>query len=268
MLKKGRLHKSYYRNGDNHRAGADISFADIVKIFGFKRIEIGAWVSKEEQQLAANLFFDALCDLMDILQVPSRVISLNSSLSLSFGKGGHKHASAHYNSAKKQLALAKNAGGGALAHEWFHAFDHYICQKFVHSPKINEFASALWLERKDIIQHPLNRYLQDCFQHIFLDAKNKDQLSLLFTSSVTADKTLGTCYYSMPQEVCARAFEAYVQDNQLKNEFLVQGTKQSEEARAGVYPKGEQRALISGYFARYFATLGLALEYQDFSGGM
>lgn len=258
--KQSRIHKHFYRNGPNHRAGADVSFRDIVKLFGFKTANVGAWVTKEEQQIAANLFFDALCDLMTILQVPERVISLNGSLSIAFGSGGQKHASAHYNSATRTLALAKNAGAGSLSHEWFHSFDHFITTKFVKTAKINEFASAVWLENKDIIPHPLNRCLEECFQHIFLDSRRSDQLSSLFVNSASADKAVGAYYYSMPQEVCARAFEAYIQDNQLKNEFLVQGTKQSEEAKAGVYPTGEQRDLISGYFARYFATLGLALE--------
>jgi hypothetical protein len=40
-LKKGRIHQAYYRNGHNHREGADVSFADIVSIFGFRTIEIG-----------------------------------------------------------------------------------------------------------------------------------------------------------------------------------------------------------------------------------
>ena len=138
--------------------------------------------------------------------------------------------------------------------------DRFITTKFVKTAKINEFASAVWLENKDIIQHPLNRCLEECFQFIFLDSSRPDQLSPLFVNSATADKAVGAYYYSMPQEVCARAFEAYIQDNQLKNEFLVQGTKQSEEAKIGIYPQHDQRDLISGYFARYFTTLGLALE--------
>jgi hypothetical protein len=127
--KKGRLYNQFYRNGDEHRGGADVNFQDILRLFRFRSIEIGKWVTQEEKRIAANLFFDALCDLMDILQVPENVISLNGTLSLGFGVGGQKHASAHYNSAKKQLSLAKNAGAGALAHEWFHAFDHYIASK-------------------------------------------------------------------------------------------------------------------------------------------
>ncbi len=114
-----RIHQHFYRNGPSHRDGADVSFQDIRKLFNFSTITVGRWVTKEEQQIAANLFFDALYDLVAILNVNEQVLSLNGSLSLAFGSGGQKHSSAHYNSAKRQLALAKNAGAGALAHEWF-----------------------------------------------------------------------------------------------------------------------------------------------------
>ena len=88
--KKGRLYNQFYRNGDEHRAGADVSFQDVLRLFRFRSIEIGKWVTEEEKRIAANLFFDALCDLMDILQVPENVISLNGTLSLGFGVGGQK----------------------------------------------------------------------------------------------------------------------------------------------------------------------------------
>lgn len=127
----GRLHREFYRNGPSHRDGADVSFNDIRKLFNFSAITIGKWVTAEEQQLAANLFFDALYDLIEILQINEQVISLNGTLSLAFGSGGQKHASAHYNSAKRQLALAKNAGGGALAHEWFHNRESHYKSRFV-----------------------------------------------------------------------------------------------------------------------------------------
>lgn len=51
-----RLHQRFYRTGNEHRAGADVSFGDIIKCFGFRSIEVGKWVTKEEQQIGANLF--------------------------------------------------------------------------------------------------------------------------------------------------------------------------------------------------------------------
>ena len=256
------IYRDFYRQGPSHRDGADVSFRDVVKIFGFKSAIVGQWVSREEQQIAANLFFDALCDLMLILQVPEKVISLNGTLSIAFGKFGKPNVSAHYNSSTRTLALAKNAGPGALAHEYFHAFDHFISPKFIHQAKPDQFASQLWLERQAVIEHPLNNLLEACYQHIFLKP-NSDEFSDLFKNSVAADKNLRCYYFASPQEVCARAFEAFVQDNAIKNAFLVSGTKQTLEAKVGLYPQHNERKLIAHHFIKYFSALGDMLEYQS-----
>jgi hypothetical protein len=254
-----RIHQPYYRNGPSHRDGADVSFLDIKRMFGFRTITIGSWVNKQEQQTAANLFFDALCDLMDILVVPEQVISLNGTLSLAFGSGGRKHSSAHYESNTRILALAKNAGGGSLAHEWMHAFDHYICDKLFLTSSTNEFASAVWLSDRSIRAHALNTKLELCYSAIFLSADGREPNDYVKRSAL-ADTHLNCFYYAQPQELVARAFEATIQDQKIKNAFLVQGTKQSPEAKLGIYPQDELRQTISHKLLDYFCHLGHAIN--------
>lgn len=254
-----RIQKPYYRNGPQHRAGADVSFADINKVFGFKTVVVGKWVERSEQQLAANLFFDALCDLMDILQVPEQVISLNGTLSLAFGVGGQKHSCAHYHVQKRQLALAKNAGGGALAHEWFHAFDHYISTKMFVTEQPLEFASSLWLKDLDMQPHILNQCLADWFKSLFLSEQPTEPSDYVKRSAI-ADKSLKRFYFAQPQEMAARAFEAAIQDDRLKNAFLVQGTKQTTEAKVGIYPIEPHRQQSRELLMQYFRFLGKALN--------
>ncbi|GAA6182782.1 MULTISPECIES: CLCA_X family protein [Alteromonadaceae] len=254
-----RIQRPFYRNGAEHRAGADVSFGDIRKIFGFKTIQIGKWVTQSEQQLAANLFFDALCDLMDILQVNEQVISLNGTLSLAFGIGGQKHSSAHYHAPKRQLSLAKNAGGGALAHEWFHGFDHYISAKMYSTNLPHAFASSLWLEDAIMHSHPLNQTLSNWFQTLFLDS-NGIEPSEYVTRCVQADKSMQLYYFAQPQEMAARAFEAAIQDQSVKNAFLVQGTKQTVEAQVGIYPIEKHRLESNASVLKYFRILGKALN--------
>ncbi|WJG08972.1 CLCA_X family protein [Aliiglaciecola sp. LCG003] len=256
-----RIQRPFYRNGSEHRSGADVSFADINKMFGFKRVSVGKWVTKEEQQIAANLFFDAFCDLMDILHVPEQVISLNGTLSLAFGVGGQKHSSAHYEVQTRQLCLAKNAGGGALAHEWFHAFDHYICPKmFINTSRLS-FASQLWLEDDQQYSHPLNERLADWFEHLYLNEQGNEPSEYVRLSSL-ADKSMQFFYYAQPQEMAARAFEATIQDHPIKNAFLVQGTKLSPEAKLGIYPLGTHRTMGNQLILRYFDILGRVLAPQ------
>ncbi|PRY66432.1 hypothetical protein B0H98_101416 [Vreelandella songnenensis] len=137
--------RTFYRNGPHHREGEAASFALIRRQFDFRSIEIGRWVSPQERDKAAELFHDALCDLMLILQGPEALVSLRGSLALQYGSGGRPGVAAHYDPSQRSFALAKNAGPGSIAHEWFHAFDHYIASKCFHGVSARQFASSAWL---------------------------------------------------------------------------------------------------------------------------
>jgi len=52
--------------------------------------------------------------------------------------------------------------------------------------------------------------------------------------------------------LCARAFEAFIQNAEIKNNFLVKGTKQSSEEKLGLYSVGEHRQQINEAFKDYF----------------
>lgn len=94
-------------------------FGTIRRRFEFRSIEIGRWVSEPERDRAAIQFHRALSDLMAVLRGPEHLISLRQTLGLQYGIGGRPGVAAHYIPATRQLALAKNAGAGSLAHEWF-----------------------------------------------------------------------------------------------------------------------------------------------------
>ena len=251
--------RQYFRNGPPHRAGADVSFTDLVKIFGFNSIHIGRWVTADEQQRAANLFFDAFCDLQLVLQVPQQVISLNGSLALTYGIGGQPGVCAHYQPKGRILALAKNAGGGSLAHEWFHAFDHYIAGKmFDTPPHASQFASRCWLNHLPLRSHPLNQLLQLAFAALFLSADGSTA-SDYFIHCKKLDSQLGQLYLALPEEMAARAFEHMLQRQSVKNSFLVSGTLQSKLASLGAYPSDQLSNALSSLWLSYFQALGQAL---------
>jgi len=254
--------RDFYRSGPDHRQGHASSFALIRRQFDFRSIEIGRWVTNAERGRAAELFHDALCDLMVILQGPEALISLRGSIALQYGSGGRPGVSAHYDLSQRSFALAKNAGPGSIAHEWFHAFDHYIATKCFRGTPNVMFASIAWLADAMPIPHPLNQLLMDCFKAILLQPEG-DQPSELFKHSVEMDKKLGQLYYSKPEELCARAFEAFVQDAAITNHFLVKGTKASPEAEMGLYPQGKQRKRVNAAFGDYFGRLGKALGREN-----
>ena len=240
-----------------------MSFGDLVKIFGFNSIHIGRWVQSAEQQQAANLFFDALCDLQQLLQVPEQVISLNGSLALTYGIGGQRGVCAHYQPQGRILALAKNAGGGSLAHEWFHAFDHYIASKlFSTLAPANRFASRCYLDGMPLHPHPLNELLQQAFKALYLSSDGHNE-SEFFKQCRTLDARRQQLYLAMPEEMAARAFENMLQRQSLKNSFLVSGTLQSKAAKLGIYPDETLSLALSQLWLPYFQALGHNLRKRS-----
>ena len=256
--------RKFYRRGPAHalpEQGRAVSFLDIRRRFDFRGIKIGAWVTEAEKQRAAPLFYNAFCDLMTILDGNELLISLRGTLALQYGSGGEKGVNAHYELATRTFALAKNAGPGSMAHEWFHAFDHYIGDKLFVENLSGDFASCLWLEKNNVVRHPLNEQLEACYRTILLDqagAKANDYVK----RSKKYDRKIGAKYFGLPEELCARAFEAFIQDAAIKNMFIVKGTVQSEEAKLGLYPEGEHRLRINAAFSAYFNLLGGLLKSQ------
>ncbi|MDO6763234.1 CLCA_X family protein [Agarivorans sp. 1_MG-2023] len=258
------LQREYYRRGPDYRHGDEVDFADVKHTFGFAGLAIGAWVTKAEKQRAASLVFDALADLAFLLNLPPKALGLRNSLNLAFGTGGQRNVQAHYAPGSQTLALAKNAGAGALAHEWWHAFDHYMADKlFISAARPNEFAATRWLVDDPQRQHPLNQRLSQLFKVVLLSHEGTD-LHPYVARSVALDKQRGLQYFSLPTEMMARAFEAWVQSrDELKNSYLVNGTKQTDLAKAGGYPDAAHLNLIGEAMVDYFALLGQALNSQS-----
>ena len=260
--KLNRLKQGFYRRGPDHRAGQDVDFLHIKHHFGFKNLTVGKWVDKQEKQLAANLIYDALADLAWLLNVPSKVIGLRQQLSLSFGTGGQLGVQAHYNSLERCLYLAKNAGAGALAHEWWHAFDHYICPFLLSPDTPLQFASSTWLKQAANISHPLNALLDDVYQTLLL-SEDLCQPSDYVHQAISLDKQLQMNYFSLPEELTARAFEAWIQSRtQIKNAYLVSGTKQSKLAELNAFPSPALQRKFGDTLAQYFTLLADLLEIK------
>ncbi len=243
-----------------------VSFVTVRRRFEFRGIEIGRWVSEAERDRAAIKFHQAFCDLMTALKGPEQLISLRQTLGLQYGIGGRPGVAAHYIPATRQLALAKNAGAGSLAHEWFHAFDHYMGSKAFRESDRFQFASSAWLDSRTMKAHSLSALLAECFKRILL-SEDGAAPSELFRHSKQADQCLGTLYYARPEELCARAFEAFVEDALPHSWFLVRGSRDSLEASDGLYPQGPQRQAINHAFGCYFTALGAALYREQQKAG-
>ncbi|MBD1389625.1 hypothetical protein IC617_09300 [Neiella sp. HB171785] len=252
------------RKGPDYRHGDQVTFIDIRNTFGIGNIRIGRWVNDDEKALAANLIFDSLADLAYILALPPKAIGLRGNLNLAFGSGGRKGVQAHYAPNQRELALAKNAGAGALAHEFWHAFDHYIAEKAFDigdrsGPQRSIiFASDCWLQSTELIPHPLNDKLLKIFDAALLSADGQDKHDYV-SRSVKADRAANVRYFSQPTEMMARAFEAVVEScSGIDNSYLVAGTANTEHQ--DLYPDLAHRQIIYEALLAYFRPLGEALN--------
>jgi len=115
------------RTGPERRVG-DVKGEDLKSAFGLRGVEFGNWNAQDERQTVMNHAYDALMDLAEVLHVPPKAIGLNGQLALAFGARGQglQGARAHYELDYGVINLTKISGAGSLAHEWFHALDHYL----------------------------------------------------------------------------------------------------------------------------------------------
>lgn len=118
------------RAGPDYRQGKDATPEMFQETFGFRGVEFGNWVKQgkngRERQWMLNNAYDSLMDLSKILDIPPKAVALDGGLGLAFGSRGHGAASAHYEVANRVINLTKTKGYSSLAHEWFHALDHYL----------------------------------------------------------------------------------------------------------------------------------------------
>ncbi|MEC9318730.1 MAG: LPD1 domain-containing protein, partial [Pseudomonadota bacterium] len=121
------------------------------------------------------------------------------------------------------------------------------------------FASKAWLLDEPVRSHHLNEPLVLGFQRLFL-SRDGQTASPLMKRCIAFDKAQRSYYFSMPEEVAARCFERIVQQQSLKNHFLVAGTLKSKTAELGLYPKQDEANAVAECWLDYFQALGRALE--------
>lgn len=97
------------------------------EFFGFRSIEFGNYVDDEKAFEHLSNASYAFQDLATILNIPIEGVSLDGTLAMAFGSRGRGNALAHYERNYRVINLTKERGVlGALAHEWFHSFDHFL----------------------------------------------------------------------------------------------------------------------------------------------
>lgn len=208
------------RVGADHRSGADVTPEQFGESFGFRGVEFGNWVEAGRRQQDLNDAYDALMDLAGILDITPKALSLNGSLGLAFGArggGGVSRAAAHYEPGRVVINLTKTRGAGSLAHEWFHAVDHYF------SRQRTDGRGAGYITDNAAPGHMVDGVRPEVVD-AFIAVRHAIGKTDLKTRSANIDKTRSKPYWATGIEMHARAFESYViaklGDQSAANDYL------------------------------------------------
>jgi hypothetical protein len=94
--------------------------------FALQGTQYGKWMNDNESDRIEASMYGSLLDLADVLGVPDRAVSFGGRLAFSFGARGSGNFAAHYEPLRKVINMTRTQGAGAVAHEWGHAFDHWL----------------------------------------------------------------------------------------------------------------------------------------------
>ena len=266
------LEVSSERVGEDYRNGKNVDNAMLMETFGINGITYGNWVSGPERQAKLNATYDAFLDLAHLLRIPPRAISLNGSLGFQFGASGVGRYSAHYRPSDVSINLTRKKGDGSLAHEWWHALDHYFMRAHA---GMNLEMSSNHTQRKfkgltdagrveyGFSTPGMNENAGQAFARLVYEIEQSDYAA--------RSVAMGKGYWGTNIEMTARAFQAYMVkkagDAGLRNEFL-SAYMSTEEFReidreffesTGIdrypYPTDEELKKFAPLFDRFFAAL-------------
>ncbi|EFB5492517.1 hypothetical protein FNW56_16080 [Escherichia coli] len=256
------------RTGPERRKG-DVSPEQFSDAFGFRGVQFGNYVEGPRRQADLNRAYDSLHDLADVLNVPTKALSLNGRLGLAFGARGKGKAAAHYEPGEVAINLTKGNGPGALAHEWFHSLDNYFGRYDVSTDgKITsggdymteaQRAGRVFKDGRYVdAEYPVRQEVYDAFKGVMKAINSSDMLR----RSELLDGVRSKPYWSTDVEMAARAFERYVQDKArmagVENDYLVNIRKADDHGQPDTYAYPTNAELDGGIreaFDHLFRTL-------------
>lgn len=228
-----RKHTARPRKGPERRTG-DVTLEDLAKTFGLRGIEFGNYVEEKRRQTDLNEMWDSLSDLADALGVQGKTLG-HGALGLAFGARGGGRAMAHYEASRRVINLTKTQGSGSTAHEWFHSADN---------------AATL--------SDPTDKTARS--RAMMSEGVGKTTASLRSAWSgyearmKALDVTRSAAYWSKPEEMAARCFEAWLVDRLadlgIENDHLVE-----IERHGGAYPSADEMLLIGPEIEKFTAAL-------------
>ena len=257
------------RVGRDYRAGKDVQAEEFRETFGFRGVEFGNWTNQSDRQNSLNEAYDALMDLASVCGVSPKALSLDGKLGIAFGARGGGKSNAHYERDKVVINLTKTNGAGSLAHEWFHALDHY-------------FAGNGLLMTTDAPHLAERKEMREAWRAL----KNKIASSEYYQRSMRYARLHSSDYWAKPTELGARAFSTWVinqlsrqgtTNDYLANELILREDEATDsQKKYNVYPMDKDADWMDEAFGGLFSTMqervdestGNHILYQKSDGTM
>jgi hypothetical protein len=242
-----------------------ISIERLMKDFGISGIQFGNTLSNTERHNWVRNVYISFHVLEKIIQPANPKWLGLGGIKLAFGARGSSTAVAHFETSLNVINLTRQKGPGSLAHEWFHALDHRLGRS------INwEFASQNFRKGSHQVASKDPKVLRAC-EISFISGAIHDRTIAGETSLLTRAHQLDSQtqrwkrrgYWSLPEELTARAFEAFIQDSWMEigldGSWLASGTLPTDYDTAHTsmhpYPLGDERALLNRRFSKLVELL-------------
>jgi len=230
------------------RAGADVDQRILAEVFGFRAGEFGNWATAAERQEFCNRLHDALKDLGSLLGVPDRALSMHGRLAIAFGSRGKANSAAHYEPVLKVIHCTKKRWMGSVAHEWAHALDHLLLDKFSELQHgSGSLADQYYLSSSFFADYRRGHVRAGRVTHAM-----RNLFSLWFAPSsgcqmnyvehsLRCDRLRSKRYFSLPEEMFARSVEFSVacKMGKERSDWLVHSARNDDYENSGVKPYPE-----------------------------
>jgi hypothetical protein len=175
------------------------------------------------------------------------------------GVGGFSY-SAHFEPELKVINLTRANGAGSFAHEWGHAFDNRLLPMIYpgfelfmgYLSKGNNFPTSNLDERKNQIHKEFRHIMGFCARRLLDEGKS----DYLINAERIREARKSKKYWTLPEEMFARAFESYIQsalmEQNRSSPWLVHGTLESDYDMTRIvgmpYPIGKEREALNQHF--------------------
>ena len=181
----------------------DVSKEQLKKTFGLRSIKVSTDLSDGDVQDLMNISYDTFRHLAMVIEQPMTAVGLGGNLALNIGiHQMNRNTGGCYSPDIISLQFKTNDDFRHIAHEWLHAFDHYLWYTFGETKKVSQNRYSLMSERN---LWQTDSAVKKCLWDLLVKVYESNYYQ---RSKATAQLAADDYWISNP-ELLARAFEIY-----------------------------------------------------------